>query len=532
MRNSQLKFYTSFLKKGEYLLLKSKDAYFKSHYISSPLNVLTNFSGTAGEAVVDYSGKITIFVDTRYHILVEKQVFKDIEIYKMPLNESFLDSLKKKFKKDTVLYVPSDIDLTEYIKYDEYFDLRTYKLKDKYLKNSELNTSSPVFLADKKTERHDFSYKIQKLSNLKPNIKKRLIFNLDYIAYLTNLRSFQMKHSSLFRSILYLDFETKKHILFLDKIPDIKIKNLNFMRLEDFPNFIQSIKKVIYLDYKDVTLSDFVAIKKPKEIKKDNLSLLSSIKSLSEINYIKECSAKLDTAIFNFKNKIKAGMSEHDLACIFEEELKSTGSVFPSFSTILALDDNSASIHYTNADKNKILKKESLILLDCGGYWKNGFATDITRTFYFGKNPKPIYKKIYTYVLKAFIACFLSKEKSACKLDSLARKILKPFEKDGFYFNHGLGHGIGTSVHQNPPVLNLVSKDIIKSYQVHSIEPGLYGGYNEKFGVRIENCVYFDLNYKRFSVSKFPFEEVLIEYGYLDNQEIEFIKNWQKGFKI
>ena len=201
----------------------------------------------------------------------------------MPLNESFLDSLKKKFKKDTVLYVPSDIDLTEYIKYDEYFDLRTYKLKDKYLKNSELNTSSPVFLADKKTERHDFSYKIQKLSNLKPNIKKRLFFNLDYIAYLSNLRSFQMKHSSLFRSILYLDFETKKHILFLDKIPDIKIKNLNFMRLEDFPNFIQSIKKVIYLDYKDVTLSDFVAIKKPKEIKKDNLSLLSSIKSLSEL---------------------------------------------------------------------------------------------------------------------------------------------------------------------------------------------------------------------------------------------------------
>ena len=36
-----------------------------------------------------------------------------------------------------------------------------------------------------------------------------------------------------------------------------------------------------------------------------------------------------------------------------------------------------------------------------------GYATDITRVLYFGKNPKPIYKKMYTYVLKAFLTCFL-----------------------------------------------------------------------------------------------------------------------------
>ena len=158
---------------------------------------------------------------------------------------------------------------------------------------------------------------------------------------------------------------------------------------------------------------------------------------------------------------------------------------------------------------------------------------DITRTFYFGKNPKNIYKKIYTNVLKAFIKCYLSDEINAKKLDLLARDFLKPFEKEGFYFDHGLGHGIATSVHQNPPRLSMKSKDIIKPYQIHSIEPGLYGEDKDgnKFGVRIENCVYSDLNFKKISMSKFPFEEVLIDYSLLSKKEADFVKNWNKSYE-
>ena len=158
-----------------------------------------------------------------------------------------------------------------------------------------------------------------------------------------------------------------------------------------------------------------------------------------------------------------------------------------------------------------------------------GYATDITRVLYFGKNPKPIYKKVYSYVLKAFLACYLSEETQASKLDFMAREILKPLEKEGFYFGHGLGHGIGTSVHQNPPVLNMSSKDVIKPYQVHSIEPGAYGKTQDgvEFGIRIENCVYTDLYFKKNSLSKFPFEELLIDYSLLNEKEIETVKKWQ-----
>ena len=82
MKLKQTKYYLDILKENELLLLKSEDSYFKNHYTFSPLNILTGFSGTDGDAVMDKSGKITLFVDTRYHILAEKQVFSNIEIYK------------------------------------------------------------------------------------------------------------------------------------------------------------------------------------------------------------------------------------------------------------------------------------------------------------------------------------------------------------------------------------------------------------------------------------------------------------------
>ena len=98
-RKNQIKFYTNLLKENEILLLKSSDTYFKNHYSSSPLTLLTGFLGSEGEAVIDKNGKIKIFVDTRYHLLVDKQVFDDVEVVKMNLGETFFDSLKKRYKK-------------------------------------------------------------------------------------------------------------------------------------------------------------------------------------------------------------------------------------------------------------------------------------------------------------------------------------------------------------------------------------------------------------------------------------------------
>ena len=343
-----------------------------------------------------------------------------------------------------------------------------------------------------------------------------------------------MKYSSNFKSILFLDLKNSNHILFCDNLPEkYKIEGLKTMAFDEYNEFVKSLKGEIFVDIEEVCVDDYLLIKNPKELKENKLSFLASIKSPNVLNEVKSSFKKLDETILNFRKRLKVGLSEEDLSRIFKEELIKNKAKGLSFKTILAINENSASIHYSTCDKNKILKNESLILLDCGGYWNSGYATDITRVLYFGKNPNKVYKRIYTKVLKAFLTCYLSRETNAKKLDKIARLALFDEEKNGFYFSHGLGHGIGTSVHQAPPTLSMKSKDTIKPYQIHSIEPGLYGKDIEtgiEFGVRIENCVYSDLNFDKFSLSKFPFEEVLIDYSLLNKKEIDAIKLWQKEF--
>ena len=130
------------------LLLKSSDSFFKNHYSSSPLALLTGFLGSEGEAIIEKNGHIKIFVDPRYHLLVDKQVFPDIEIYKMGFGETFFDAFKKNYKKNTIFYVEENISLKEYLKLGEYFDLRKYELSEKYSKNLDFNKKEKIFKID------------------------------------------------------------------------------------------------------------------------------------------------------------------------------------------------------------------------------------------------------------------------------------------------------------------------------------------------------------------------------------------------
>ena len=58
---------------------------------------------------------------------------------------------------------------------------------------------------------------------------------------------------------------------------------------------------------------------------------------------------------FEFKDKIKEGLSEFELNEFFEKALIKNGAKCTSFKTILSIDDNSSIIHYTANSKDKIL---------------------------------------------------------------------------------------------------------------------------------------------------------------------------------
>ena len=144
-------------------------------------------------------------------------------------------------------------------------------------------------------------------------------------------------------------------------------------------------------------------------------------------------------------------------------------------------------------------------------------------------------KKVYTTVMKMFLNAYhhrITPRTTGFTLDKIARKIHAQSGLKDFNFNHGLGHGVGINVHENPPTISCgpSGKRILKENMVFTIEPGLYkAGFG---GVRLENTVYLTKvngELKIQSFSHVPFQEEAIDYSILNEQEKKWLKDWQAG---
>ena len=116
----------------------------------------------------------------------------------------------------------------------------------------------------------------------------------------------------------------------------------------------------------------------------------------------------------------------------------------------------------------------------------NHYCSDMTRTFFFGE-PSKRQERIYLAVLEAqnrAINKFKKGERRARVVDRSAREFLaKSFRNN---FKHGLGHGVGTVIHEWPN-FKPKSEDILPIGCVMTVEPGLY--FKGWGGVRIEDMV-------------------------------------------
>lgn len=183
-----------------------------------------------------------------------------------------------------------------------------------------------------------------------------------------------------------------------------------------------------------------------------------------------------------------APVSERGVADKLEASFLEAGAVGLSFSTIAAAGENGAVIHYSAADPERKLQRGELFLLDCGAYFPDGYATDLTRTFLVGgpeDRGDDAQRRIYTLVLKAAIAGLSAVFPEGTKGSQLDAIVRAPLWAAGLDFAHGTGHGVGINVHESPPRVAPGAAWALKPGQVFSIEPGLYlPGFG---GVRIEN---------------------------------------------
>ena len=210
---------------------------------------------------------------------------------------------------------------------------------------------------------------------------------------------------------------------------------------------------------------------------------LRAVKRPEEAALIRK-SCRIASAAFKIiKPRIKAGRTELSVSRELNDIMRGMGASGPSFDLIIAFGPNSALPHHTSSERR--LKKNEAVLIDFGCVY-NGYCSDITRTFFYGK-PDPEFKKVYALVdaaQKAGLKTVRAGAKAAA-VDKACRAVIADAGY-GQYFIHGTGHGIGLEIHEAPWV-NSKSKETLKAGMTATVEPGvyLYG----KFGVRIEDSV-------------------------------------------
>ncbi len=125
------------------------------------------------------------------------------------------------------------------------------------------------------------------------------------------------------------------------------------------------------------------------------------------------------------------------------------------------------------------------VLVDWGAT-SGAYKSDLTRVVVTGK-VTPKFEKVYRTVLAAQERGIeaLRPGARAGDVDAAARSVI---EEAGFgrFFNHGLGHGFGLEIHENP-FFRRDNSVTLKAGMVVTIEPGIY--LPEWGGVRIEDDV-------------------------------------------
>ncbi|MEM6258946.1 MAG: Xaa-Pro peptidase family protein [Planctomycetota bacterium] len=214
---------------------------------------------------------------------------------------------------------------------------------------------------------------------------------------------------------------------------------------------------------------------------KDGMLHQRSIKDVNEIKSIQQAVKIQQVAFTETREILKPGITELEVAGYLEYRMKCHGADGIGFNTIVAYDGHSSHNH-AHPGRQK-LKKNSNILIDWGAKC-NGYVSDMTRVLNMGK-PKKHIAEIYKIVEEALHVGIekVAPGVSVKEVDDASRGVL---QKYGHKLVHGLGHGIGLYVHEQPG-LGQNAKLILEPGNVITIEPGIYLG--PKGGVRLEDDI-------------------------------------------
>ena len=522
---------------------------------SKRLQWLTNFSGSAGEALIT-KNKAYLFVDGRYTLQakleVNQSVYK-VYNYSKKTPTQILKSLKlnkPNFGIDGNIITVKKLNLlTSELKTDVSIKLLEKNLVDLIWYNRPKIKKSIVWHHKRSFHGTNVSDKITTIKKIIKKNKAQYLFitSNESICWLLNLRSSDLAYTPIFMSRLIIS-DSGECFLFANiknglKFPKaVKFHQIELNLLSNFLSDTIANKKII-ADPRTLSsnTNEFLLKNRVKiRLINDPIEALKSQKNNSEIKGIRAAHLRdgvaLTKAIFWIKEKVlKKNLTElQAVKKIDSNRLKNKNFYSLSFPTIAGSGPNGAIVHYhANKKSNRKIKDTDLFLIDSGAQYLDG-TTDVTRTISFRKVSNE-QKKMNTLVLKGHIAVAISvfsKSETGKLLNINARKYLRQHNCD---FDHGTGHGVGyfLNVHEGPQSISSVSKVKFLPGMIISNEPGYYK--TNEYGIRIENLVNVKVHgnkYKFETLTLAPIDRRLIEASLLSKNEIKWLNTYHEHVYI
>jgi len=210
---------------------------------------------------------------------------------------------------------------------------------------------------------------------------------------------------------------------------------------------------------------------------------LRAVKDQSELTAMRAAAQIADAAYEHIRDRGLAGRSERAVALDLARFMEDAGAEEPSFAAIVAAGENAARPHAVPRDVD--IPRDTLVVVDMGAR-VDGYCSDCTRTFATGSLEDDALG-VYELVRSAQAAARDTvRAGAACRdVDAVARDLIEA-AGHGEHFGHGLGHGVGLEVHEDPRLAR-TSEGSLEAGNAVTVEPGVY--LPGRFGVRIEDLV-------------------------------------------
>ncbi len=215
----------------------------------------------------------------------------------------------------------------------------------------------------------------------------------------------------------------------------------------------------------------------------DKINSFRGSKEPWELERMRKAQEITDRAFAEVCPRIKAGMTEKELAAELIYCLYKNGAEGLSFDPIVVAGPNTSMPHGVPGDRP--IAEGDFITMDFGVIY-GSYCSDMTRTVALGYATEEM-QKVYDTVLRAQLAGISATKAGVTgrEVDAAARNIIIEAGY-GDFFGHGYGHSLGLEIHEAPNC-NPRNDQPLPAGAVCSAEPGIY--LPGKFGVRIEDVV-------------------------------------------